>query len=92
MRRGKCPGPKTGPQRTWAYGTRRSAVVLDRVERPGAVALCIEDGEGDAHILLDGPDTIGQRGDRGHIEFRRGGPTGGYWHFSPEAAEGVPGA
>lgn len=78
--------------RTWPYGTTKGAKVLDVQHTPSGriKVLVLEADDGEGHILVENAaQTPGvQAGDVGQIVFTKGGPTGGYWRFTQEAAHG----
>jgi hypothetical protein len=67
--------------KTVPFGTKVGGVVHD-VEGQVMVVLG-DDNEG---YVLVGSGSAGKPGDRGELEFRKGGPMGGYWQFTPEVA------
>lgn len=86
-------------RRTWPYGTRRTAELLEVLRRPGVTALVLRDGLGEHHTLImpaRGPHAPAAglaRGRTGQLVFTAGGPTGGYWNFEPDPqAAGTPAA
>jgi hypothetical protein len=82
------------PTRTWPYGTVKRGVVVcvEAAGRTRIVAFAA-DGEPREGFILAGQAGLSKarKGQRGTITFSRGGPTGGYWHWEPEAGQG-PGA
>jgi hypothetical protein len=75
--------------RTWPYGTMKPGKVVEAF-REGRIETIIfeaDDSPKEAFVLIDGKVTIlPKAGDRGIITFMEGGPTGGYWRYSPVAA------
>lgn len=76
-------------QRTWPYGTKRRARVLERsTAKVGGqtvrVMVLEELDRKEAHVLVGNEccDAGANRGDEGTLTFTQGGPTGGYWKFS----------
>ena len=68
--------------RTWQYGVRKF-VRVDRVEL--GFVICIEDTSGEAFLLIGGSNSA-RIGEKGYIEFKQGGPTGGFWEFHSESS------
>lgn len=64
-------------QKTWPYGTKRRATVVDK----GDTFLAVVDDEGEGHVLLF-TSSSGEVGDVGEVTFVSGGPMGGYWSFN----------
>jgi hypothetical protein len=66
--------------RTWPYGTKRKAKVVDS----NYVVLVLEDAENkeEAYVLVN-PGTVYAPGTEGELTFTKGGPTGGHWEFEP---------
>ena len=87
-------------KRAWPYGTRKrvrivdvtrghdwvmghvAAVLCEDLEVPGEAFLCLLDGTG---LVAIKPQP--EKGQERAIEFRAGGPTGGYWHILDAADE-----
>lgn len=68
--------------RTWPYGTRKAVVVADAgIEKGQNFAICVEECQGGEGFVLLGMSKAVQKGAKGYIEFKQGGPTGGYWEF-----------
>ncbi len=44
-------------------------------------AICVEECEGGEGFALLGMAKAVAKGIKGYIEFKQGGPTGGYWEF-----------
>ena len=62
--------------KTWEYGTRKNAEVLDVFTN--TVVLLDEENEG--HILTGTEHDVDVKiGDTAVMEFTQGGPIGGYW-------------
>ena len=75
--------------RTWPYGTVLEVKVVERVIAGGARALiCTEPKSGEGFVLF-GDKSDAKPGDTGTITFTQGGPTGGYWKYSPAKDEMV---
>jgi hypothetical protein len=76
--------------RTWAYGTKRKAEILDRsrqrINGELVDVLIVRDDQGEAHVLVGTRSGDGRPGDVGTITFTNGGPMGGYWRFEKGAA------
>lgn len=70
--------------RTWKYGTRLTAKVLDVIPgtdplRPKMTTLT---AEGEAHVIVHVTHAIEPvRGNIVTMEFTQGGPTGGHWRI-----------
>ncbi len=78
-------------RRTWPYGTRIK-VAVELVEEASnsltpriAVFIALEGAEGFVAISTE-HDRVPVAGEQGTIEFREGGPTGGYWALIKEEA------
>lgn len=68
--------------RTWPYGTRKAVTVGEAGMHKGApFAICVEECQGGEGFILLGMKEAVQKGEKGYIEFKQGGPTGGYWEF-----------
>ncbi len=67
---------------TWPYGTRKSVKVAGvGVEKGRPFAICVESGpDAEAFVLLGMANPVA-KDDVGYIEFKQGGPTGGFWEF-----------
>lgn len=65
--------------KTIEYGTKLRATVVHRDD--SLLVATGEDGEG--YALMGSYD--GYKGALGTLEFRRGGPMAGHWHFTPDA-------
>jgi hypothetical protein len=88
--------------RTWPYGTAKQVIVREfkwasNRGQPVSILLVEDDwpvreAYREAYVLLN--DLMGQTeyqpGQRGTITFTQGGPTGGYWKFSPETGQNQP--
>lgn len=62
------------------FGTKVRATVAVATND---IVVCLgEDGEG--YLLLGNPGAPPLAGAVGTLEFRKGGPKGGYWHFTPD--------
>lgn len=78
--------------KTYPYGTQKRGTVLERTQARykgqlvGILVLQDEHGEGE---ILVGTESAGEAGDTGTLEFKQGGPMGGYWHFTPDAKPGA---
>jgi hypothetical protein len=77
--------------RTWPYGTVKQVTVFafnrcyHQGKRCTILAVTAEDDK-EAYLMVNGPDEpTRKKGDRGTITFTQGGPTGGYWKFTPDA-------
>lgn len=74
-------------ERTWPYGTQLRAKVLERTKatHAGKVVdmLVLQDRNGEGHIIL-GTSLHGEAGESGTLVFTQGGPSGGYWKFTPD--------
>jgi len=68
---------------TWPYGTTRRAKVIENESR----FTIVEDDTGKVHILAFGAgDRTAKKDEQGTLTFTFGGPTGGYWKFTKDAA------
>ena len=75
------PFPKMSVvKRTWQYGTRKAVKVIQPPSR--RVIVVAEVAGKEAFILVgDHPIPLPALHARGIIEFKPGGPTGGYWEW-----------
>ena len=74
--------------RTWPYGTTKNVKVTMRQtgKHKGlsiSVIIVFDEAEKESYILV-GDRSGAKVGDVGVITFKEGGPTGGYWEFSPQ--------
>lgn len=76
--------------RTWPYGTVKRGRVLRVDDTTTHTILTVEEidptaGDKGGFILIDRRgDAIAKPGDMGTMVFTKGGPTGGYWKFTPD--------
>ena len=75
--------------RTWPYGTRKTGTVVAIVNLNTLSVLVVRDGDDPkkAHVLMYGYGHFDglNEGDTVTIEFKEGGPTGGYWDVVKDA-------
>jgi hypothetical protein len=73
--------------KTWPYGTRKRVKVLSvmPVLNSGSthVLMCLCEADSEGFALIRSGAFEAKAGDRGIITFKHGGPTGGYWDYSP---------
>ncbi len=68
--------------RTWPYGTRKAVKVAGVGTQKGVpYAVCVETCDNGEVFVLLGMEKAAAKDDEGYIEFKDGGPTGGFWEF-----------
>ncbi len=73
-------------QRTWEYGSRLNAEVMN--VRRDIITVLDEHGEG--HILVGDYHAFKPaKGDKVTLRFCKGGPTGGFWKIVAKQADTV---
>jgi hypothetical protein len=61
------------------------------VEKWHPLAICVEQCEGSEAFVLLGMSNPVRKGEEGYIEFKQGGPTGGFWEFHKGSPIIIPG-
>ena len=66
--------------KTIAFGTKLRGKVTGV---SGSKLLFVYGADGETYVLY-GTQSNAKEDDRGTLEFRPGGPFGGFWHFTPD--------